>query len=163
MNLLTYGGSSNYHSLQFQATLRPTTGIQRSGDVHVGARISVLARSRIPWTARRIPRTSNNNPGHTLRTNGTFELPMGPNKLLFGNTSGALARALERWQAWVDLQLNSGYPVSITAPEMLYGNGVPDIVYLSTSTKSREPVWGIRNGSFLEGRLLRTGDVFVKG
>jgi hypothetical protein len=35
---------------------------------------------------------------HDWRSNGTIELPIGPNKLLFGNSSGWLGRALERWQ-----------------------------------------------------------------
>jgi hypothetical protein len=35
---------------------------------------------------------------HDLRTNGTFELPVGPGKLLFSNSSGWLAGIIEHWQ-----------------------------------------------------------------
>jgi hypothetical protein len=161
MNLLTNGGSSNYHSLQFQATLRPTQGFSAqatytwSKNLGLGAITNPVDRSA-DYT------NINNNPGHTLRTNGTIELPMGPNKLLFGNTSGALARALERWQLGLIFNLNSGYPVSITAQSMLYGNGVPDIVYPVDFNELKGTRWGIRNGSFLEGRYFDQGDVFVK-
>jgi hypothetical protein len=60
--------------------------------------------------------------------NGVFELPIGPNKLLLANTSGWLARALERWQLGWIMNLTSGAPVSITAANTLYANGVPDVV-----------------------------------
>src|SRR5262249_26787311 len=38
------------------------------------------------------------NSPHAIRMNGTVELPIGPNKLLFSNASGWVARAIERWQ-----------------------------------------------------------------
>jgi hypothetical protein len=52
---------------------------------------------------------------HDWRTNGTIELPLGPNKLLLGNSSGWVARLIERWQASLILNLSSGQPNSITA------------------------------------------------
>src|SRR5688500_12577485 len=52
---------------------------------------------------------------HDWRSNGTIGLPFGPNKLLFGNSSGWLARLIERWQASLILNLSSGRPESITA------------------------------------------------
>jgi hypothetical protein len=77
----------------------------------------------------------------SLRANGTFALPIGPSKLLFGNTSGAIARAIEGWQlGWV-ADVSSGVPLSLTTcaagcpitntssgVNMLYANGTPDIV-----------------------------------
>ena len=38
---------------------------------------------------------------HDLRTNGTFELPVGPGKLLLSKSSGWLARIIEHWQTGV--------------------------------------------------------------
>ena len=84
----------------------------------------------------------NNNPGHSFRTNGTIELPIGPNKLLMGNSSGLLARAIERWQLGLIYNLSSGAPTSITATSMLYGNGVPDIVYPVDFNKLKGVRWG---------------------
>jgi hypothetical protein len=75
---------------------------------------------------------------HDLRTNGTFELPFGPQKLLFSNSSGVLARVVENWKmSWI-LNLSSGDPANISTftninnamvgVNQLYANGVPDIV-----------------------------------
>jgi hypothetical protein len=63
-----------------------------------------------------------------FRTNGTFNLPFGPNQLLFGNSSGVLARVIEGWQmSWI-VNLNSGVPLDAAAQSMLYNNGTADIV-----------------------------------
>jgi hypothetical protein len=65
---------------------------------------------------------------HDFRTNGEFTLPIGPNKLFLGNSSGTLARIIEGWHAGWIVNVNSGAPTSITAQSMLYANGTPDIV-----------------------------------
>ena len=44
--------------------------------------------------------------------NGTIELPIGPNKLLFGNTTGWVARLLERWQTSFIFNGASGTPTT---------------------------------------------------
>jgi hypothetical protein len=53
------------------------------------------------------------NVPHDLRTNGSIELPIGPGKLFFGNSSGTLGRVLERWQAGIILNLSAGRPSTI--------------------------------------------------
>jgi hypothetical protein len=57
--------------------------------------------------------------------NGTMELPIGPNKLLFANSSGWVARLIERWQTSFILNLSSGSPASVTGaqPTRYAGNG----------------------------------------
>jgi len=47
--------------------------------------------------------------------NGTVELPFGPNKLLFANSSGWVARLIERWQTSLILNLSTGSPASVVA------------------------------------------------
>jgi hypothetical protein len=65
---------------------------------------------------------------HDFRSNGTFELPIGPNQLFFGGSSGVVARIIEGWQmSWI-VNLNSGQPMSIAAQNMLYGLGTAEIV-----------------------------------
>ena len=72
---------------------------------------------------RDLDRMRGSEPLHSLRSNGTFELPIGPNKLLFSNTSGWIARVLEGWQTSFIVNLASGQPVSIGgAGTMRYGN-----------------------------------------
>jgi hypothetical protein len=79
---------------------------------------------------------------HEFRANGTFELPMGPNKLFFGNSSGWFARALERWQtSWI-LNLGAGTWSNITANNRMYGTGVPDVVYPIDFNKAKRYEWG---------------------
>ena len=51
--------------------------------------------------------------------NGTVELPFGPNKLLFANSSGWVARLIERWQTGFIFTVSSGAPQSLT------GAGIP--------------------------------------
>src|SRR6185503_21077589 len=52
-----------------------------------------------------------------------MELPIGPNKLLFANSSGWVARLIERWQASLILNLSTGSPASATgAANTRYGS-----------------------------------------
>lgn len=64
---------------------------------------------------------------HMFQTNGTYQLPIGPDRKLFGKSTGALARALEAWQVGWIFNLASGPTMDIQAANMLYANGVPDI------------------------------------
>jgi hypothetical protein len=50
---------------------------------------------------------------HDIRTNGSFELPIGPGKFLLSNSNGVLARALEKWQIGAILNMSSGRPVTL--------------------------------------------------
>jgi hypothetical protein len=168
MNLLSNMGYSNYHSLQVQASLRPVEGFSGqatytwSKNLGVPCAASGACTFTDP-TNRSVDYTNiNGNPGHSLRTNGTIELPIGPNKLLMGNTSGLLARAIERWQLGLIFNLGSGAPVSITANSMLYGNGVPDLMYPVDFKKLRGVRWNTQAGNFIEGRYLDNNDTFVK-
>jgi hypothetical protein len=60
---------------------------------------------------------------HDLHTNGTFELPFGPNKLFLGNSSGWLARLTERWQMSVIYNAFSGNPRTVIGAHMFYAVG----------------------------------------
>ena len=72
---------------------------------------------------------SNTSVGQEFRSNGTFELPIGPNKLLFGNSSGWVARAIEKWQTSFIYTLPTGSLTSLVGSgNMLYANPRPDVV-----------------------------------
>jgi hypothetical protein len=95
----TNTGRSSYNSLQTQVTVRPTAGFS-------GTATWVWAKSfSLPGTGYMNPAERNLDFGvqglnaHALRVNGTIELPIGPNKLFMGNSSGLIARLVERWQA----------------------------------------------------------------
>jgi hypothetical protein len=98
MNYFNNSGYSNYHSVQAQVSMRPVQGFSGQATYTWSKNLGLPTTLTDP-TNRALDYTNiNNNPGHTLRTNGTIDLPFGPNKLLFGNTSGWFARAIERWQ-----------------------------------------------------------------
>jgi len=134
VNNMTTLYSNNYHSLQTQVTVRPTNGINLESTYTwsknlgtgqaggLGATFTTLADRHADYSVQSDSRT------HDFRTNGTFGLPIGPGKLLFRNSSGAVARIIEGWQmSWI-VNLTSGQPTSIAAQNMLYALGTADIV-----------------------------------
>jgi len=135
-------GSSNYHSLQTQFTLRPMQGISYQATYTFSKNLAVPGTTFTDPLNQRADYTyAGANRTHDIRSNGTFELPIGPNKLMMGNSSGWLARIVERWQASVILNATSGTRASITAGTMFYANGAADIVGPFSETKG-EVVWG---------------------
>jgi hypothetical protein len=82
---------------------------------------------------------------HEFRANGSFDLPIGPTKLLFRNSHGWLARALERWQtSWI-LNLSSGSWSTISATSRTYsGTGAPDVVVPVDFNALKDYEWGNR-------------------
>jgi hypothetical protein len=52
---------------------------------------------------------------HDIRSNGTFELPFGPNRRFLSSGSGFLTRLVERWQLGGIFSWTSGAPLTITA------------------------------------------------
>jgi len=128
VNMVAAMGSNNYHSMEAQITLRPTHGVGLQ---------ATYTWSRNNGTGNTFTNPTDRHPDYTVlgdtrthdfRTNGSFALPIGPNKLLFANSSGVFARIIEGWQAGWIVNINSGAPTSITAQSMLYANGTPDIV-----------------------------------
>ena len=146
-NLFSNNGSSNYHSLQVQTTLRPTHGLSFQGTYIWSKALSVpTAGYTNPADRQKDYTLSANHVTHDFRSNGTFELPIGPNKLLFGNTSGWVARLIERWQTNFIVNFSTGGPTSITAGNMFYGNGVADVV-APFDLRQGEVHWGDAGGS----------------
>jgi hypothetical protein len=122
-------GSSNYHSMEAQFTLRPTLG------TNLQATYTWSKSLELPWEDWTDPlnrdadyRLASNHRAHEFRMNGAFELPIGPGRLLFRNSSGLIARAIEGWRMSWTYNLFSGPPESIEAQDMLYDNGTPDVV-----------------------------------
>jgi len=135
INWISNNASNNYHSLNAQVTMRPTRGVTWqstytwSKNLGINAIIGLLGASFTNPTERSKDYTlMPDSRTHDFRTNGTFALPIGPGQRLLAKSSGALARMVEGWQtSWI-LNFNTGQPLSITAQNMLYNNGTPDIV-----------------------------------
>jgi len=155
LNGATYIGNlarSNYHALQVSYTMRPTMGFSvqttyswaKSMQLGAGTGPGIANAGSTGGAAytdplmRDLDRVRGVDPLHSIRSNGTIELPIGPNKLFFSGASGWVARLIERWQASFILNMGTGQPVSIGgAGTMRYGN--PRYVVAS-------PLWEIPKG-----------------
>ncbi len=126
--LQTNIGNSNYHSMQAEVTLRPTAGLSLQGSYTWSKSLGRTGAFTNPVDRGPDYTLQAGHRAHDFRTNGTFELPIGPNRLLLANSSGALARIVEGWtMSWI-FNTTSGAPADIDAATMLYANGVPDVV-----------------------------------
>jgi len=150
---ITNGNSSNYHSLQTQVTLRPTYGLSWQTTYTFSKNLGISGTATDPTDRNGDYTYTNNDRKHEFRSNGTFELPVGPNKLLFGNSSGMIARAIERWQTSVIFNWNSGSPQDITMTSGIlnfanfYANGVPDKVGAFPATSGTVRWDGLNNSA----------------
>jgi hypothetical protein len=158
---ITNSANSNYHSLQSQLTLRNVAGFSFQATHTWSKNMSTPGSGWTnPLDRRADYRLSGSDRRHDFRTNGGFELPIGPNKFLLGNSSGILARIIERWQTNFIFNWNSGGYDSIDATGGLYANAVPDIVGpidLSTGNVT----WGYATGNAAvsNGRFWGNGDL----
>jgi len=114
------GGNSTYHSLVLQATKRLSHGMTFQASYTwskaIGEDSSDDASNFRDVNNRQMEKTLLGfDRRHSFRSNGTVELPFGPNRLLLGNSSGWLARVVERWQMGAIANWTSGSPLNITA------------------------------------------------
>jgi len=134
-NFLTNSEMANYHSMQAQVALRPVHGVSLQATYTWSKNLGLTGNPTDPRNRNADYTLMGSNRSHVFVTYGTFDLPFGPKRALFGNSHGFLARVLEDWQgSWI-LNVSSGVPLSITTSgffqngnDMLYGNGVPDLV-----------------------------------
>jgi hypothetical protein len=133
VNLQTNPNNSIYHSMQSQVTYRAIQGVNLQATYSFQRGIaSNNAGGTTTWLNvldrgldRSIQGTSRK---HDFRLNGTVELPVGPNKLLLGNSKGVVARLVERWEVSAIFNLLSGSPLDITGTNTYFGGGHPDVV-----------------------------------
>jgi hypothetical protein len=107
-------GHSNYHSLAASVTTRPMFGITTQATWTWAKSMALGTTGYFDPAQRNLNHGAQNINAHALRMNGTFELPIGPNKLFFGSSSGLVARLLERWQTSFIANFSSGAPASLT-------------------------------------------------
>jgi Carboxypeptidase regulatory-like domain len=128
--------NSTYHSLQLQLTKRLSHGFQNSfaytfsrtmGENDNDAALNYL-NDRNRSTMKSLlgfHRT------HDFRSNGTYELPFGPNRPFLKTAPGWLTRIVERWQLGGIFSFSSGAPLTITAATSTFNQfttGTPMIV-----------------------------------
>jgi len=164
-------GYSNYNSVEVQLTMRPVHGMSLLATYGLS---KTMVQPGSGFTDPLNPTAdfgkSLQSVGNDFRTNGTFELPIGPNKLLFANSGGWIARALERWQLGFIYNISSGSPrtVNTTVPtgnpnnpfattNFLYANGRPNIVGPWTDPKG-EVRWEGQEGSYFADKYATYTD-----
>ena len=126
---LASNGISNYNSIQSQVTLRPLQGVSYQATYTFSKALGLSGNgSSDPLNLRKDYGLTAGDHKHEIRSNGSFELPFGPNKLLMGNSSGILARAIEKWQMNIIYNVTSGAAASITGSTGMYANFFPDVV-----------------------------------
>jgi hypothetical protein len=123
-------GHSNYQSGQLQFTARPIQGVTVQGTYSLSKTMALPGSGYTDPLNRQMDYgASLSSVGQEFRSNGTFELPIGPNKLVMGNSSGWVARIVENWQASFIYTLPQGALRSMLGTgNMLYANGRPDVV-----------------------------------
>jgi len=128
--LYTNQGHSNYHSFQAQVTLRPTYGVNVQSTYTWSRNLGISPSGTVtdPTDIWKDYTLLPAHRAHNWVTYGGFELPLGPGKQFGTDATGVLARVMEGWQASWITNVTSGGPLSITAGNMLYANGVPDVV-----------------------------------
>src|SRR5262245_50261047 len=112
--------NSTYHSMQLQVTKRLSNGITtRTG--YTWSRTIGLSDDDNN-VATRDPNNRNLDKSvlgyhrtHNLTSNGTVELPFGPNRRLLSSAPGWLSRIVERWQLGGVMSWSSGAPLTISA------------------------------------------------
>jgi hypothetical protein len=148
----TNTASSNYHSMEAQVTARPLQGVSVQSTYTWAKNLGTVgAGNADPLNRKADYAKTPSSITNDLRMNGTFELPIGPNKLIMGNSSGWLARTVERWQASLILNYSSGSPTSITAGSLNYGTARPDVVG-PWNVRSGDMRWdGVKNQGYYFG------------
>jgi len=104
--------------------VRPTMGLSYQGTFTWGKSMSTPPNggfSHLP--DRREYGLAASHRALDFRSNGSFELPIGPGKLLLRSSSGLLARLVERWQTSMIFQWSSGRPNHISAQQMMTNGG----------------------------------------
>jgi hypothetical protein len=159
---VTWNGNldhANYHSMQTQVTLRPTHGLSLSATYTWSRNLGMLAYMD---PTNRAPDYGllNTHRSHAVTTYGTYDLPFGPNRMLFSNVNpSVVGRIIGGWQlSWIHT-MQTGRPGYFSANTTLWGNGTPDKVG-EFDTKSGHITWanGARTGSYYNDMYVKTAD-----
>src|SRR6266850_1928371 len=145
-------GNSTYHSMQLQVTKRLSQGFTNQttytwsrtlGEADGDGILNYLD-----------PRNRSHNKSllgfhrtHSFISNGTFELPFGPNRRLLGGAPPLVQRLAERWQLGAILSLSSGQPLTIaSSTSSIYQNATDTPVMVGEFPKSLGRVTRVANG-----------------
>jgi hypothetical protein len=143
-------GNSTYHSMQLAITKGLSHGFSTQttytwsralGESDVNAEKLYLD----PFDRSRDKALLAFHRTHDIRSNGMFELPLGPGHALLSNAPSLIARLIERWELGGIFSYTSGQPLSLTSLTTLTGgSNTPALV--GEFPKSSGKVTRIANG-----------------
>ncbi len=148
---------ANYHSMQTQFTMRATRGLYFSGTYTWSRNLGNLANPDVRYPND--PRdygVLGTHRSHTLRTNGTYELPFGPNKWLFSDVNPIIGKIIGGWQmSWIHT-METGRPFGVTSTTNTLWGSTPAVISEDFDPKSGRVVWNTA-----ETGNPTTGDFFA--
>jgi hypothetical protein len=129
-------GNSTYHSMQLQVTKRLSQGFTNQtswtwsrtigeADADTNVQYRTLRNRSLNKQLLGFHRT------YDFRSNGTFDLPFGPNRSLLANAPHFVSRIVERWQLGGIFGWTSGAPLSLSSSRSAFNqitSGPPNIV-----------------------------------
>ena len=114
--------NSTYHSMQLQVTKRLSYGFTNQTS-YTWSRALGLTNDERSHNPYRNPRNQSfdkelldSHRTHSIRSNGSWELPFGPNRKLLNSAPAFVSRLVERWQLGGIFNWTSGAPLTISAP-----------------------------------------------
>jgi len=113
--------NSTYHSLELQMTKRLSNGFTNQTTYTWSRALGVndgdgLYSPRDPNNRALDKAVLGYHRTHNFISNGTFELPFGPNRKFLANSGGLVRHLTERWQFGAIFSWTSGPPLTVVAP-----------------------------------------------
>ena len=152
---------SNYHSMQAQATMRPTRGLSFQATYtwsrNLGREQNIG--DYRDWSADYWLMSMHRS--HQFNLNGNFTLPLGANGFFFRDTQGAVKKAIEGWDIGWIMRIESGPPMSLSGANTLWNHGSLNLVrpdlWDNKAGKYEKPDGEI-NGYYYGTRYVRVPD-----
>jgi hypothetical protein len=162
-NLIVNGGTSDYHSFQFEARRRLRNGVFGQMNYTFS---KALANSAGTSQARLEPFLDNARPElektradfdvtHIINSNVLIELPFGKGKKFFGGANRAIDTIIGGWQLSTILRWQSGAPFSILSQRATFNRAGRAAGNPASSTLNREQIKDL-----FKVRKLPNGQVF---
>ena len=144
--------SSTYHSLQMQFTKRLSKGFTNQSTYTWSRTLGLNGGEADGAVTPRDPRNlaldhalASFHRTHAFTSNGTYELPFGPNRSFLSNAPAVVQRLVERWQFGGVFSWTSGAPLNIAAPISTIWqtttSSTPNIVESFPRTWGKSPRW----------------------
>jgi hypothetical protein len=137
--------------MQAQFTMRATRGLYFSGTWTWSRNLSYLSNPDVRYPNNPLDYgVTGTHRSHTLRTNGTYELPFGPNKWLFSDVNPIVGKIIGGWQlSWIHT-METGMPFGVTSTTSTLWGSTPAMINEDFDTKSGYVNWnhGERFGNF---------------